>query len=150
MPVCAQHAALEVAARMADQYLFDEVGVIYENVAKIDHTDSDDIPVGRQLRKHFQRALLQRAKGPAFEPVIGAGGKFVATPPHTTMLSRGFARVNASECSKIRDYCARKARIRKPPLRDSIVTLDSPAASNLLGAVAGSSGTNVLLIWPTR
>src|SRR5215467_1530028 len=45
MPVRAQYPALEVAARMADQYLFNEVRVIDKNVAKIDHADADDIPV---------------------------------------------------------------------------------------------------------
>ena len=58
MPVRPQHAALEVAARMANQYLFNEVGVIDENVAKIDDADANDVPVAGQFGKHFQRALV--------------------------------------------------------------------------------------------
>ena len=43
---------------MANQYLFNEVGVIDENVAKIDDADANDVPVAGQFGKHFQRALV--------------------------------------------------------------------------------------------
>src|SRR5690348_15413761 len=92
-----QDPAFVVPARMADQYLFNEVGVIDENVAKIDDADADDVPVASQFGKHFQRALAQRAKGPAFEPAVRPGGKFVAAEPHSTMLSRALMQVNAAE-----------------------------------------------------
>src|SRR5690242_19782974 len=150
VPVRPQHAALEVAAWMTDQHLFNEVGVIDENVAKIDDADADDVAVARQFRKHLQRALAQCTEGPALETGVGAGREFVAAEPHRSMLTAGLVGVKAGEFCRGKYYFARTARIRKPPLRESRVTFESPEAINLLTAVAGSRGTNVLLMWPTR
>ena len=62
--------------------------MIDKNIAEIDDADTDDIPVARQITEHLERALIQRAEGPTFEPAIGAGGEFVAAEPHAPMLSR--------------------------------------------------------------
>jgi len=82
---------------MADQHLFDEVRVIDKNVAKIDDANADDVSVARQFGEHLDWALTQSAQGPAFETLVGTGWEFVAALPHTTMLSRELARVNAGE-----------------------------------------------------
>ena len=97
VPVRPQNAAFVVSSRMANQYFLNEVGVIDENVAKIDDADADDVPVAGQFGKHFQRALVQRAERPAFKSGVWAGGKFVAAEPHGSMLTVGLLRVNAGE-----------------------------------------------------
>src|SRR5215472_18062531 len=87
---------------MIDQNFLDEVGMIDKNIAKIDHADADDVSVARQFAEHFERALVQRAERPAFEPSVGSGGELVAARPHTNMLAVAFPRVNARECGRVK------------------------------------------------
>ena len=59
VPVGAQHAALDVAARVANQHFFDGAGMIDENAAEIHDADARHVAVvTREPGKELERILV--------------------------------------------------------------------------------------------
>src|SRR5712692_1445476 len=151
VPVRPQHSAFYIFARVGDQHFFNGVRMIDKDGPKIDHANAREIAIlTRKSGEVIQRIFVQRPERPASQSLGRAGREFAWGAPHKKMLGRAMPHVNEARTRHAQDSFERSARIRKAPLRESSETLENPAAVSLPGAVAGSTGTNVLLMCATR
>src|SRR5258708_9923257 len=112
--------------------------MIDENRFEIQNAQPRDVAIlARDSGEIFQRILIERPERPSFEPFGGAGGKFLdSRAPHRLMLCPRPRCVNAPCDGSSQAPRSRSARIRKPPRRQSTVTLQNPPALNLANAQA--------------